>query len=215
MKFIAICTEGDNSEPSGVQGAVGFFRSQAPNIYKKLEIVPIGLGGNQGYEHLVEKAEQCVNEELIAPGFIDQDKDELEKLLVCDYDDIEKSHITIDELRAKAKNFGYKIFISRPNFEYFVARLFFTEQELSLVEDLEEKINEGIREYNAGRPVEFQVPQYSKKKFVARDCLSGLFNYDPTFVGRACSIGVDSSKDRYTELPELFCYLRELFLPQE
>ena len=191
MKYILICVEGGSSEPGIIKGFMGHLRGQAPaNVCGRIEVVPLPLGGNQGYtEELFEKAKEKVDEYIktweikerttnsvkagdagetvIAEKGADGNEDdangadEIERYIVCDYDNIDKSKTTLEQLREDAKKKGFKLIVTRPKIEYFIARHFFSEEELSTVTApaLAGKINEGIEKYNADKESFLQLPR--------------------------------------------------------
>lgn len=212
MKFVIIVTEGEVSEPCAIDGLVKLFRSQAPQVYAYLEVMTVSLGGNQGYKELFERAEAKVAE-LVEKYEIDYENDEIVKALVCDYDSMDNCGIGVGDLREKAGEFGFTLYVSKPKFEYFIARLFFSKEELRRVNSgaLVGKIQEGIDGYNEGREEAIRIPPYGKKRGEAERCLKTMFNLDPEFVNKACEVIVESEGEQYTELPLLIMMLREFF----
>lgn len=212
MKFVFICTEGESSEPSGISAIVSNFRSQVPEAYKTLEVLPIPLGGNHGYKNLVSL---CIEQVRAKMDEFEYDAifDECYKFIVCDYDNIDASGIDLQELRDSAETVGFKLLITRPKFEYFVARHFFSEDELLSVNSaaLNGKIQQGIEKYNAKKPTYLHIPSYGKNKTASKNCLGALYNFDPSFIDIACSIEANINSGQYTELPELIKFLRDLF----
>lgn len=212
MKFVVIVTEGEVSEPCALDGLVKFFRSQAPQAYAHLEVITVPLGGNQGYKELSRLAGEKVAE-LVSKYDMHGEDDEIIRVLVCDYDDMDECGVKVGELREEMEGWGYMLCVTRPKFEYFVARLFFSEEELVNVnaEALAGKIQEGIDKYNEGREEAIRIPAYGKRRGEAERCLGTIFNLDPSFVDKACEIDDRPNGKQYTELPKLVRMLRELF----
>ncbi len=212
MKFVIIVTEGEVSEPCVIDGLVKYFRSQAPQVYAHLEVITVPLGGNQGYKELSRRASEKIWE-LVSKYDMYGDEDEIVKVLVCDYDNMDECGVKVEELRKEMEEWGYMLCVTRPKFEYFVARLFFSKGELAKVnaEGLMGKIQEGIDKYNEGREAAIRIPAYGKKRGEAERCLGMMFNLDPGFVDKACEMEDESDGEQYTELPRLVRMLKELF----
>lgn len=213
MKHVLICTEGNSSEPGAIESFVRCLRGQAPaTLYGRVEVRSLLLEGNHGYTKLVEAAEAEV-EQYIKEWEIETPDDEIERFLVCDYDNIDETKTTLEALRESAATKGFRLIVTRPKFEYFIARHFFTEEELSSVSPaaLAGKIKEGIDNYNSGKADFLHIPPYSKKRSAAQRCLGALYNFDPSFMDVACNINVNTSREQFTEFPKLLLHLKKLF----
>lgn len=212
MKVVLICTEGQSSEPGNVNAIVNYFRSQVPDAYRRLEILPIPLNGNHGYRDLPQRAAEMVDQKL-QEFELDPSQNEVYRFLVCDYDNMDLLGVDIEALRIAAKDKHFQLIVTKPKFEYFIARHFFTADELLTTNDaaLIGKIQEGIDRYNADRPAYLQIPPYNKSHQQSCRCLGTLYNFDPSFIDRICDMEVDTSQDQYSELPILVRFLRELF----
>ena len=205
MICVLACVEGESTEPNIVDGIVRFLRSQRPlDAYGKVEIVPLSLGGNHGHRALVERAIEKANEyleeyEIMAPS------DEIRKYLVVDYDKLDKHGVDFTQFRDDVISSGFIPIVTRPKIEYFIARLFYDEEDLIglSVAKIDEKVEEGIKRFNEGKDAVCTIPPYSKQKPAAERCLQTIFNLDPAFLERARNIEAKSSGEYFTELPIL------------
>jgi hypothetical protein len=118
--------------------------------------------------------------------------------------------------RKKVVEIGATPIISKPNFEYFVARLFWDENELTTMlrkrMGLNDIIRRGIEEYNQTCKYDFQmISPYMKKHHQTEDWLWRLFDMNPEFLRRAINMSVDIRREYYTEVPLLLREIAEHF----
>lgn len=180
MIILAVCTEGDNSEPNYIESLKSVMFGTSPADHTNLEIVPVPLGGNQGFKKVFEKAEMALEERRGDDGSIlslISEDDILEKWLIIDYDKMERCGVSEEWMRSEAVRMGYEIIINKPNFEFFILCHFVSVVEASKVlpKDLKDRINIEIKKYNTAKGynkeefVALKLPNYSKKGHQSRD----------------------------------------------
>lgn len=203
MRYILICTEGENSEPESVEQIdVALFGHYAGTTHT--EIMPIRLGGNQGYTELIKVANEKVSESIL-DEFVETGE-QVDKYLICDYDDIEEKDITIEELRERAKNDGYILIVNKPNFEFFILLLLLPVEEAVKINSANymQIINEQIKKLNYTAPAGIpNIPKYGKKKHQAENCISKLLLLRPTILDEMCALEPDLAAECYSEMPIL------------
>jgi hypothetical protein len=217
MLFVLICTEGKNSEPICVDSITAVLREGSPTIVAgKTETVPIPLGGTHGYTRLLEIADRKVDEYIKNPENLVEPSDEVQKWLICDYDDIERSNITIEKFREAGATAGYEVVINKPNFEYFVLSLFIAPEEIVGIDktNYKQKIDASITELNKQLGTEYsglKIPPYSKKKYVVQELFGKLFHQHPELIDSIVNMAVDTTASHYTEMPKLVKKLKEIY----
>lgn len=213
MEIVIVCTEGESTETAMINAVTDYFQAQtATNV--KAQVIPLSTEGNQGHVHLVEKANQAVNDYIRSLPESEEIRIR-EKYLMCDYDKMNEHGIALENLRRKCDDNEFALIVSNPDIEYFVARHFFDAEELTEVTagpKMIEKINEGIKEYNSRADTFMKLPKYGKRKKMANDFFSALYNYDPTFLDIAKNISTVASNGRYTEVPVLLAELYDFLL---
>jgi hypothetical protein len=220
MLFVLICTEGEVSEPEYLKAIGDSLRGQAPQLAAaNVEVIPVPLGGNQGYNALIDKANQEIAAYFANPDNCIEDSDTVEKWLVCDYDDIEKSGVNIDDIRKQALSDNFKLIINKPNFEFFLLLHFMMPEDAAKVKpkDYITEINSHIEAVNLsnkndkGFTDSMKISPYSKKKYVARNCFGGLFTFNPELIEVVAELDIDTSAGRYSEMPELARRIKEIY----
>ena len=211
MIYLLACVEGESTEPNIVDGIVLFLRSQKPQAYKKVEVETIPLSGNHGHLKLIERA-KAEAEKYIREYDIQTPPDEVKKYLVVDFDRLNEHGIDYDDFRKKIIQNGFIPIFTRPKIEYFIARLFYDKEELTGLTpaQIDQKITEGIDNFNEGKDEILRIPPYGKKKSEALRCLQTMFNLDPVFLERAKNIEVEHNGEQFTEMAiliEEFCNL--------
>lgn len=201
MIYILACVEGEATEPNIVEGIVLFLRSQKPQAYKSVEVVPLPLGGNHGHTEIIKHAKLAVAQ-FIDDYDIKTPPDNVRKYLVIDFDKLDERGIDYNLFRKDILENGFIPIITRPKIEYFIARLFFDKDELDGLSaaKIDQKIQEGIDQFNTGKDSIITIPPYGKKKDKAMRCLQTMFNLDPAFLERARNMESDFHSNYYTEL---------------
>lgn len=211
IKHVIVGVEGKVSEAAMIQKMLFSLRQQAPHGYAHLEVVSLSLGGNHGYsDTLFDKYDEEVQKYLKDPKHcFEEGDDEVIRVLVCDYDEMERYGVKEEEFRKRVKDSGITIVMSKPKFELFVALIICgpeaLEERLKKRMDLTTIINEGIKEYNNKCEFEFQkISPYSKKQHQAENWFWELFDRNPVFLQRALGANFGNVGDEfYTEVPEL------------
>lgn len=92
ITFLLVFTEGQNSEPAFINSLVRYLQSQQPTgARSSIEVIPMPLDGNQGYS--VSRIGGIITEhsnEYKAEWNDFDDQIAISKVLVCDYDNMEK-----------------------------------------------------------------------------------------------------------------------------
>jgi hypothetical protein len=207
MHYVIICTEGEVSEPAYLNALKLAVLGQTPGYETKVFIVTLPIGGNADHGEKLMMAtdvavEKCIQEELC---FYDEDQDELEKWIVCDYDNA----ADINGMRQLAAERGYRLAVSKPMFEYFILLHFLDVNEAKYVKprDYERVINEQIdiiNEKNGWDKIrQLTIPHYSKNRFQAKACIEKLLCQMPMLVERIASNKCDIKSDKYSEMISL------------
>lgn len=221
MLFVLICTEGEVSEPECIKAFLSTLRNQAPQSGEEnIDVIPIPVGGNHGYKILVEKADAQIK-------LVEADKDSLlhyadpesmkEKWLVCDYDQLDESGITHEEFRKVVEASGYRLVISKPNFEYYVLSVLAGWEVANKTHESNfvGEINSYVDKLNERNKIEknfsdaLMLPYYSKKMHVAEEFFGKLFHYNSELL-LALNETDNTSKERYSEMPILVARLEDL-----
>lgn len=222
MIFMLICTEGDVSEPAYIRAASKTLGSQVPrSVSTNIEVLPISLGGNQGHTELIAAADKAI-EKYSADSVLSiaGDEDTIEKWIIVDYDDMDKHGVNPTDLRQEAKNAGYALIISKPNFEFFVlasltdtarASAVGKNQIVTEIELCIKSLNE-IDSNQKGFSKEMLMPaSYSKKTHVAEKLFSCMLLNHPELIANAAMLYVDIDAEHYTEMPEIVKRLMQLY----
>ncbi len=216
MLVIAICTEGDNSEPAYIRALKTVFSGSVAQLDNVgLQIVPVPLGGNAGHKKIFEKADEAIEYAKYHPdplnpdilSLVDENEDKIEKWIICDYDKMHKDCVDIGWLRDAAEKTGYRLVVNRPKFDFFVLLHFigFAEAIKIKVADYDTKLQELVKKYNECRGFTdasrqaLKLPKYSKKKHIAYDFFCKLL--DRGLVDEISEIPCDVSASNYSEMP--------------
>ena len=191
MRYILVYTEGQNSEPEFIQALnSAIFGNAAGNA--KLEVRPIPLAGNHGYNKLVERAQETAASHEIRQ-YIDEN-DSVEEYLICDYDDMEDRNIGLADLRSEAEAAGFKLIVNMPCFEGFVLRWLMTilDEDIARIADFDKRsyiaeINKRIGILNKQNPQMPTIPKYGKHKFQGSRCFHGLMSVKVSTLRTLCS----------------------------
>lgn len=180
MIVLAVCTEGENSEPNYIEALKNVLFGTVFGGNTVVEVVPVPLGGNQGFKKIFEKANAELESRKRDPrdilSVLEED-DEIEKWLIVDYDKMYRYGVSEEWMRGEAVRNGYVLIINKPNFEFFVLAHFIPIVEVAEVatKDLKNTINDRISDYNSQRGFnedEFsalRLPKYSKGCFQSKD----------------------------------------------
>jgi hypothetical protein len=223
--FVLICTEGDNSEPECLVALDASLKNgQVPQeVVRFVEVLPIPLGGNQGHTKLVEKANEQVKIMEMDPDSLlhlalAEVEAECDKWIVCDYDALDESKITLDELRDQASKAGYRLVVNKPKFEYFVLCLLIGTDAASKVEPGRYfvEINKQVDVLNERNKTEkgftdaMNIPHYSKKKYVTREFFGKLFSHNIELLDNLPDENSDEG-DQFTEMSRLINAIQSLY----
>lgn len=180
MIVLAVCTEGENSEPNYIEALKSVLFGTTPGGNTAVEVVTVPLNGNHGFKKIFKKAEaelelktQDSRNILSVLG----EDDEMEKWLIIDYDKMHKYGVSEEWLRGEAVKNEYALAINRPNFEFFVLAHFMPVTEAARVatKNLKDAINDKISDYNSRRGFDkdefsaLRLPKYSKGSFQSKD----------------------------------------------
>ena len=223
MIIIAICTEGESSEPNYLGAYRKTIFGTTPNLKARFEINPNPLSGNQGHsEAIFKKAEVELQkakndkENLLS---ITSEEDRIEKWLIVDYDRMEKHGVKETEFRRLAEENGYNIIINRPNFEFFVLCHFIPVEEAKEIknEEIKIQINEEIKKYNKSHGYStnnnqaLKLPLYSKKRYVSKDLFDKLMAENIKLLKMIEKKGFTyGDKNHYSEMYKLFNRINNL-----
>lgn len=226
MQFILICTEGKVTEPECIKALDITFKGQVPQQNGLfVEVIPVPVGGNQGHVKLIQKSNEKVNELILdddQPISFAEPGDEIDKWLVCDYDELDKSGINLEGLRKEALDNGYKLIVSKPNFEFFVLSILVGVAEARKVNPVNYKdaIDDAIKHLNARNAEEknfsdaMMIPKYSKNRRKAEMFFSQLFIRNPDLAHALAEIVEIDYKGNFSEVPTLVAALRSAYISQ-
>lgn len=220
MLILIVCTEGENSEPAFIRQ---YGRCALGQIHPDIEIVEIPLGGNHGHRKIFEiankKIEELKQSDDSILSLIDPESDiELRKIIICDYDKMEKHRIDEKEFREVAEQRGYQVIINKPNFEFFVlAYLTNIKYALSIKPgNYEIEINKAIDDINKrnhtlkGFSESLDTPHYSKNRYTADKFFAKLLDYNMAELDRNfCEQDIDLTKNGYTQMKDIMLEIQE------
>ena len=218
MLYLLIAVEGE-SERGLISALVKKLAAQAPIRYGKIEVVPISVGGNHGYKRLVEIAENSINAYIANPDHCFESGDDIEKWLVCDYDDMDNKGITRSELLEKANKKGFELIISKPNFEFFILATLSSFEHATKVDPSHYifEINQQIKQINEKNIKEkpwitdsMRIPKYGKRTQQCENCLGVIFSFYPDLLERMREERDSDEGDKYSEMPRLIKRIYEL-----
>ena len=222
MLYLAVCTEGENSEPAFIRELDRVLDGQSTNQGDtSVAVIPVPLNGVHGHNKIIEAANAALDIDLQkktdGPLSDFSSVDILERWLICDYDYMEKHGVIFEELKKMIHEAGYNLVINRPNFEFFV---------LTLLAGLETAIAESPSNYmNAidiaaktindsnikkGFSDGMMIPGYSKKCYAIPIFFGKLFDYNRELIDKFCQIRFDDSSKRFSDMSKIINRIKEL-----
>lgn len=224
MLIVLVCTEGEVSEPAYIKALKSTYSGQAPSAkLAAVEILPLPLGGNQGHVKLIETANEKVSQaetdqESILSLMEEYDDTECEKWLICDYDDMDKHGVEIDELRQKAEESGYHLVINKPNFEAFVLMHFISVDKIAKLDPKSYKgeINRQVDLLNTknlekGFTKTMLTPPYAKKKYHAETFFGSLLPQNIELINEVLLHKPEYDKTCFSEMPTIIARLKDIY----
>lgn len=221
MLVLAVCTEGENSEPNYIEALKSVLLGTSPIGYMAVEVVSVPLGGNHGFKKIFKKAD-------VELGLKAQDSrnimsvlshdDMVEKWLIIDYDKMHKYGVSEDWMRLEAVKNNYKLIINKPNFEFFVLMHFMPIAEAVMVatKDLEGEINVKIGEYNNSRGFDkdefsaLRLPKYSKGSYQSKDLFWRLLDQNMNILETFDKERCYCDDEHYTEMWKIIERMKRL-----
>lgn len=222
MLYLAICTEGENSEPAFIRELDRVFGGQSVNQSgASVSIIPVPLNGVHGHNKIVEAADRALSLDIQrrtdGPLGDFSDDDVLEKWLICDYDYMEKHGITLREFREMVHTAGYELVVNRPNFEFFVLTLLVgLERAMTeLPSNYERAIDVAIEAINAANAEKgfsdgMMIPKYSKKHYAAPMFFGKLLDYNQELIEAFQETIFDEQSEYFTDMAKIIGRIREL-----
>lgn len=221
MIVLAVCTEGESSEPNYISALRGVLFGTRPAGGVAVEVVTVPLGGNHGFRKIFEKADDELS--LRAKNAQDvlsvlDEGDKIEKWLVVDYDKMYRHGIEEEWLRREAIEKEYRLVMNKPNFEFFVLMHFVPVGEAASVamKDLKFRINDEIDDYNSRRGFNrseysaLRLPSYSKNNFQTRDLFGKLLDQNTGILDRFGEESCYYDKNHYTEMWKIIERIKRL-----
>lgn len=222
MLYLAICTEGENSEPAFIKELDRVFSGQSINQSgASVAVVPVPLNGVQGHNRIIEAANEALDLGLQkrTDGSLSDFStgDNLERWLICDYDYMEKHGVVLEDFKEMVREAGYNLVINRPNFEFFVLALL-AGAEAAIAEspsNYENAINaaaEAINISNAKKDFSdgMMIPKYSKRHYAAPNFFGKLFDFNRELIEDFCKINFDDSSERFSDMSKIINRIKEL-----
>lgn len=214
MILVAECTEGENSEPNYTKALKDVYFGTSAITNTNLEIIPIPLYGNHGFRKIFDVAEEKISQAKNDSGnllSIIDPNDKVLKVLIIDYDKMDKLGIREKDLRDEAKKRNFILIINRPNFEYFVLCHFIPSEEAAEVpmKDLLERINEEVKNYNEIHGYDkpeysaLKLPNYSKNRYESEDFFRMLLDQNPGIIDTLTKEKLCKSSEAYSEMWKL------------
>ena len=166
-----------------------------------------------------EKISLEKDEEFFLSNTLNESKisDNSKKMIICDYDYMEKHGIIFEEFKKMIHEAGYNLVINRPNFEFFV---------LTLLAGLETAISESPSNYmnainiaakgiNASNTKKgfsdgMMIPKYSKRCYAIPIFFGKLFDYNRELIDEFCKIRFDDSSKRFSDMSKIINRIKEL-----
>lgn len=222
MLYLAVCTEGENSEPAFIRELDRVLDGQSTNQGDtSVAVIPVPLNGVHGHNKIIEAANAALDIDLQkktdGPLSDFSSVDILERWLICDYDYMEKHGVIFEEFKKMIHEAGYSLVINRPNFEFFV---------LALLAGLETAIAESPSNYmNAiniaaktinssnikkGFSDGMMIPRYSKKCYAIPIFFGKLFDYNRELIDKFCQIRFYDSSKRFSDMSKIINRIKEL-----
>lgn len=221
MLFIAICTEGEVSEPTYIDALKTEIYKQMPGQeISKIDFIVIPLNGNQGHSvnKIIERANNSIKKEQAKCAAAPGDDWSIEKWLILDYDKLEKD-VNIKIFKQGIAQAGFELIINKPNFEYFVLLNFMTPNEIDKIkiEAFEDEINNQINKLNKvleaipGLSCLNKICKYNKHKY--NRMFYYLLRYHSSSLNMAVkhSNGTVSKKGYLSEMSKLINRLDKIY----
>ena len=222
MLYLAICTEGENSEPAFIRELDRAFSGQSINQSgASVAVVPVPLNGVHGHNKIIEAANEALDlgfqKRIDGPLSDFSNGDNLEKWLICDYDYMEKHGVILEEFEMMVHEAGYKLVVNRPNFEFFVLALL-AGLDVAVAEspsNYENAINAASETINAsniekGFSDGMMIPKYSKRHYAVPTFFGKLLDYNQDLVEEFCKIKFDKASERFTDMAKIINRIKEL-----
>lgn len=222
MLYLAICTEGENSEPAFIKELDRVFSGQSVNQSgASVAVVPVPLNGVHGHNRIIEAANEALDlglqKRTDGPLSDFSTGDNLERWLICDYDYMEKHGVVLEDFKEMVREAGYNLVINRPNFEFFVLALL-AGSEAAIAEspsNYENAINaaaEAINISNAKKDFSdgMMIPKYSKRHYAAPNFFGKLFDFNRELIEDFCKINFDDSSERFSDMSKIINRIKEL-----
>lgn len=104
MLYLAVCTEGENSEPAFIRELDRVLDGQSTNQGDtSVAVIPVPLNGVHGHNKIIEAANAALDIDLQkktdGPLSDFSSVDILERWLICDYDYMEKHGVIFEEFK--------------------------------------------------------------------------------------------------------------------
>jgi|InofroStandDraft_1065614.scaffolds.fasta_scaffold05140_15 hypothetical protein len=213
MLILIVCVEGESSEPAFIRQ---HGRCALGQVHPDIEIVEVPLGGNHGHRKIFEiankKIEELKRSDDSILSLVDSESEiALQKIVICDYDKMEKHGITEDEFRDAAAENGFQPIINKPNFEFFVLTYLTNFEyaskikpssylvEINTAIDVLNKENHSIK----GFPESLSIPHYDKNKYTSEKFFSNLLEYNRSELDqRFCTYDPCIRESHYTQMKD-------------
>ena len=222
MLYLAICTEGENSEPAFIRELDRVCSGQSINQSgASVAIVPIPLNGVHGHNKIIEAANKALDlkfqKRIDGPLSDFADGDRLEKWLICDYDYMENHGVVLRKFEQTVREAGYNLVINRPNFEFFVLVLL-AGLDVAMVEspsNYEKAINTAVNSINISNTKKgfyggMMIPKYSKKHYAVPTFFGKLFDFNQQLINKFCKIKFDNTSEHFTDMAKIINRIKEL-----
>lgn len=220
MLILIVCTEGESSEPAFIRQ---YGRCALGQIHPDIEIVEIPLGGNHGHKKIFEiankKIEELKQSDDSILSLIDPESDiALQKIIICDYDKMEKHGITEDDFRNAAAENEFQLIINKPNFEFFILAYLTNFEyaskikpsnylaEINTAIDVLNKENHSVK----GLSEALNIPHYDKNRYASEKFFSNLLEYNRSELDQKfCTHEPCIQEGQYTQMKNLITLIQE------
>lgn len=222
MLYLAVCTEGENSEPAFIRELDRVLDGQSTNQGDtSVAVIPVPLNGVHGHNKIIEAANAALDIDLQkktdGPLSDFSNEDILERWLICDYDYMEKHGVIFEEFKKMIHEAGYSLVINRPNFEFFVLTLL-AGLETAIAEspsNYMNAINIAAKDINASNTKKgfsdgMMIPKYSKRCYAIPIFFGKLFDYNRELIDKFCKIRFDDSSKRFSDMSKIINRIKEL-----
>ena len=223
MLYLAICTEGENSEPAFISELDRVLRGQSINESGvDVSVVTVPLKGVHGHTKIIEAADNTLNldAQRATDGPLSEfsNDDSLEKWLICDYDYMEKHNVKLEDFRTDVEKAGYELVVNKPNFEFFVLTVLggIDAANSERPSNYEAAINRAIDDMNTFNKTTksfsegMMVPKYSKRRHAAPVFFGKLLDYNPELIDEFCKSKFDTAAEHFSEMVKIIERMREL-----